>query len=209
MRTRKCSAYARGVNTSVHAQIDTQQHNQSRSRFTAALLCCQVHGVRSYRSWKTARVRKTNPAIIVLILNICYLPQHYWATPFKIHTPPVEDFGKVYHSGSISSQMRFLDKVYHRESKYLIQKCQMSVFTWNSHSTMLDVYWIFHRGVWNSYGVAHCLHLSTKPGPWQRNFVDARFPQFHMFPTVWSCATTIGLPEFYIRVRLKVTFTVT
>ena len=138
-------------------------------------------------------------------LNICYLPQHYWATPFKIHTPAVEDFGRVYHSGGINSQMRFLDKVYHRESKYLIQKCQMSVFTWNSHSTMLDVYWIFHRGVWNSNGVAHCLHLSTKPGPWQRNFVDARFPQFHMFPTVWSCATTIGLPEFYIQVRLKVT----
>ena len=47
LRTRKCSAYARGVDASVHAQIDTQQHNQSRSRFTAALLCCQVHGVRS------------------------------------------------------------------------------------------------------------------------------------------------------------------
>ena len=44
------------------------------------------------------------------------------------------------------------------------------------------------------------------PGPWQRNFIDARFPQFHMFSTVWSCTTTIGLPEFYIRVRLKVTF---
>ena len=23
----------------------------------------------------------------------------YWVTPFKIHTPPVEDFGKVYHRG--------------------------------------------------------------------------------------------------------------
>ena len=51
--------------------------------------------------------------------------------------------------------------------------------------------------------------LSIRSGPWQRNFVDARFPQFHMFPTAWSCITTIGLPEFYIRVRQKVTFTVT
>ena len=35
------------------------------------------------------------------------------------------------------------------------------------------------------------------------------FLQFHMLPTVWSCTTTIGLLEFYIRVRVKVTFTVT
>ena len=47
---------------------------------------------------------------------------------------------------------------------------------------------------------------SVHTGPWQRNFVDAHFPQFHMFPTVWSCTTTIGLPEFYIRVRLKMTW---
>ena len=25
--------------------------------------------------------------------------QHKWATPFKIHTPPVEDFEKLYHRG--------------------------------------------------------------------------------------------------------------
>ena len=30
--------------------------------------------------------------------------------------------------------------------------------------------------------------------------------QFHMFLTIWSCTTTIGLPEFYIRVHLKVTY---
>ena len=24
------------------------------------------------------------------------------ATPFKIHTPPVKDFGKVYHRGSVN-----------------------------------------------------------------------------------------------------------
>ena len=28
--------------------------------------------------------------------------QQHWATPFEIHTPPVEDFGKVYHSGSVN-----------------------------------------------------------------------------------------------------------
>ena len=36
--------------------------------------------------------------------------------------------------------------------------------------------------------------------------LDARFLQFHMFPTVWSCTTTIGLPEFYIRGHLKMTY---
>ena len=46
-------------------------------------------------------------------------------------------------------------------------------------------------------------------GPWQRNFVDVRFLQFHMFPAVWRCTTTIGLLELNIRVRLKVTFKVT
>ena len=46
-------------------------------------------------------------------------------------------------------------------------------------------------------------------GPWQRNFVDACFLQFHMFPTVWSYTTTIGLLDLNIRVSLKVTFTVT
>ena len=42
--------------------------------------------------------------------------------------------------------------------------------------------------------------------PWQQNFVDACFLLFHMFPTIWSCTTTIGLAEFYIRVCLKVTY---
>ena len=27
----------------------------------------------------------------------------YWATPFKLHTPPVEDFGKVAYIGSVNS----------------------------------------------------------------------------------------------------------
>ena len=31
-----------------------------------------------------------------------------WAIPFKIHTPPVEDFGKVYHSGSMNFHMRLI-----------------------------------------------------------------------------------------------------
>ena len=29
----------------------------------------------------------------------------YWATPFKIHAPPVEDFEKVYHKGGMNFQM--------------------------------------------------------------------------------------------------------
>ena len=46
-------------------------------------------------------------------------------TPFEIHKLPEEDFGKVYHRGSVNFQMhlpsvRFLDKVYHRGSKYSI-----------------------------------------------------------------------------------------
>ena len=55
-------------------------------------------------------------------------------------------------------------------------------------------------------GITHNKKLFIKSGPWQQNFVDARFLQFHMFLTAWSCITTVGLPEFYIRVRLKVTY---
>ena len=48
-----------------------------------------------------------------------------WATPFIIHTPPVEDFEKVYHKGGVNFQMhlpsmRYLEKVYHTGSKYFI-----------------------------------------------------------------------------------------
>ena len=28
-----------------------------------------------------------------------------WATLFIIHTPPVEDFGKVFHKGGVNFQM--------------------------------------------------------------------------------------------------------
>ena len=28
-----------------------------------------------------------------------------WATPFKIHTPPMEEFGKVHHRGSVNFQI--------------------------------------------------------------------------------------------------------
>ena len=68
-------------------------------------------------------------------------------------------------------------------------------------STQRSVFFFYSQGLidWRS----------LDPGPWQRTFVDASFPQFHMFPTAWSCTTKIGLPEFYIRVRPKVTFTVT
>ena len=55
----------------------------------------------------------------------------------------------------------------------------------------------------------HGFGLNVQPGPWQRNFVDACFLQFHMFPTVWSYTTTIGLLDLYIQVCLKVTSTVT
>ena len=47
--------------------------------------------------------------------------------------------------------------------------------------------------------------ILDRSGPWQRNFVDARFFS-STFLTVWSCTTTIGFLEFYIRVRLNVTF---
>ena len=45
------------------------------------------------------------------------------ATPFKIHTPPVEDFWKLYHKGRVNFQiyipfMRFVDQIYHRGSYY-------------------------------------------------------------------------------------------
>ena len=75
----------------------------------------------------------------------------YWATLFKIHTPPVEDFGKVYHKESVNFQMHlpsvwFLGKAYHRGSKYFIWKWQMSSSTWNSHSPCVRCSWIFHRG---------------------------------------------------------------
>ena len=32
--------------------------------------------------------------------------QVHWATPFKIHTPPVEDFGYVYLGGGVNFQMK-------------------------------------------------------------------------------------------------------
>ena len=50
-----------------------------------------------------------------------------WATPFKIHTPPVEDFGKVYHGGvfsNIRTICEILEQVYHRGSKYFIKMCK-------------------------------------------------------------------------------------
>ena len=55
-----------------------------------------------------------------------FWPYHsYWATPFKIYTPPVEDFWKVYHRWCVNFQMYlpsvwFLDQIYHRGSKYFI-----------------------------------------------------------------------------------------
>ena len=52
------------------------------------------------------------------------VPQE-WITPFEIHTPAVEDFGKVCHKESVNFQMHLpsawvLDHVYYRGSKYFI-----------------------------------------------------------------------------------------
>ena len=62
-----------------------------------------------------------------------------WTAPFKTHTPPVEDFGKVNLSGSVNFYMHlpsvwFVDLALSKRSKYLIYKCQMSLSTKNSHS---------------------------------------------------------------------------
>ena len=63
---------------------------------------------------------------------------------------PCEDFGKVYHRGSVNFQMHlpfvwFLDQVYHKGSKYL-NKCQKSLFV----QFMLSLCDMFRK---SSYGV--------------------------------------------------------
>ena len=60
---------------------------------------------------------------------------------------------------------------------------------------------VFMNDVFNDFAAHWCSRPLTTKFHWY-----ARFLQFHMFPTVWSFTTTIGLPEFYIRVRLKVTY---
>ena len=55
----------------------------------------------------------------------------------------------------------------------------------------------------HSLDVTSMLTLCTVAGPWQPNFVDAHFLQFHMFLTIWSRTTSIGLPAHYISVTWK------
>ena len=54
----------------------------------------------------------------------CNKHQLKWATPFKFHTPPVEDFRKVFTKGceflNAPTFCVILDKVDHRGSKYFI-----------------------------------------------------------------------------------------
>ena len=80
LRTRQWSAPACSVDASVHAQIDTQQLKQSRSQFTAFLLCCQVPQL---TLMKTVRVRKTNPVIMTLctalpVWKFSYVYPNFW-----------------------------------------------------------------------------------------------------------------------------------
>ena len=96
----------------------------------------------------------------------------HWATPFIIHTPPVEDFGKPCHRGSVNFQMHLLsvvlDKVYHRGSKYFIEVQNEHIYyiLWIRTPAM---FWMFlkpsTRGVWNSNGVAilnwYCFYHSS------------------------------------------------
>ena len=72
-----------------------------------------------------------------------------WATPFKIHTPPVEDFVKVDYMEGVNFQIHlpsvwFLVYVYHRGIKYFIQKCQMSLSTWNSDYRRASFFFWFY-----------------------------------------------------------------
>ena len=64
---------------------------------------------------------------------------------------------------------------------------------------------LLHHFIGIIWIITPLIKINVSTGPWQRNFVDAHFLQFHMFSTVWNC-TTIGLPEFYIWVRLKETY---
>ena len=106
------------------------------------------------------------------------------------------------------------------------------VYLWTGRANvrselLLDLHWLMDSGSLklNSYSNASvflslCDELSRfhsdsnattsdKTRPLTAKLRWCLFLQFHMFPTVWSYTTTIGLLEFYIRVRLKVTFTVT
>ena len=80
----------------------------------------------------------------------------HWATPFKIHTPPVEDF--ILHwecefSNALPS-VGFFNKVYHRGSKYFIEMPNELIYL----ELTLPLKEMFLKsstgGVWNSNGVS-------------------------------------------------------
>ena len=111
----------------------------------ALIVCRKLFGQRRYLLHRLLKACNAQ-------VSVKGMAKHYWATPFKIITLPVEDFGKVHHRGSVNFQMHltsvwFLDYVYHRGSKYFIQKCQMSFFTWNSHSPCIRCFLNLPQGV--------------------------------------------------------------
>ena len=76
----------------------------------------------------------------------------YW-TIHLIHTPHVEDFGKVYHMGSVSFQMHlpsvwFLNYIYHRGSKYFTYRRTKLAYLLGIHTPLKEMFplRIFHRG---------------------------------------------------------------
>ena len=48
-------------------------------------------------------------------------PLVHWDTPFKIYTPPGEDFGKVYHRGGVNFQMHQPSVLPQREYIFYLQ----------------------------------------------------------------------------------------
>ena len=80
------------------------------------------------------------------------------AAPFGFHTPPVEDFGKVYYRGSVNFQMHvpsewFSNKVYHKEYIFLLEMPNELFY----FRFILPLWIMFLKsstgGVWNLNGV--------------------------------------------------------
>ena len=98
------------------------------------------------------------------------------AAPFNTIHPPVEDFGKLYHSTS-ELQMHlafvwFLNKVYHRGIRYFTQKCHVSLSTGNSTLPMWEMFFNCTAGVvWNTNGVTHYAHYWNDSRIWTALFL--------------------------------------
>ena len=87
----------------------------------------------------------------------------FWATPFKIHTLLVEDFGKVYYRGSVNFQIhlpsvRFVDATYYRESKKIFNLEVPNEVIYLQFTFPLCYMFLKSStgGVLNSNGVAQC-----------------------------------------------------